>query len=287
MTESYPKIKQAILLCVMLVGVQLFLSLLTGIVSVMVKHSVAGNHYVAGLVNLLAFGIVLIYGKNKTKLPFKDVLPFKRVPFYSIIAILFLASGLCVILSEIDNIVRLFFPMPEFIARIMLGLTINTTNVISSILVLSVIAPITEEFFFRGLILQGFVKRYSVKKAVIASSILFAVVHINPWQFIGALTFGVVLALIFVRYNSLILCLIGHSVMNFYSVLGKITGLKISGLNNGFYENSFQPVWLDVTGLLLVMAGLAVFVIGYRRSGDNFLSLSECATSKYRTKEIS
>ncbi|MBK6285444.1 MAG: CPBP family intramembrane metalloprotease [Draconibacterium sp.] len=47
----------------------------------------------------------------------------------------------------------------------------------------AVVAPIVEELIFRGLILQGFRRNYTAFTAVFMSALLFALFHLNPWQF--------------------------------------------------------------------------------------------------------
>ena len=51
-----------------------------------------------------------------------------------------------------------------------------------ALLAVVIVAPLTEELLFRGVILRGLLLHYSAPKAVIASSLMFGLVHLNPWQ---------------------------------------------------------------------------------------------------------
>lgn len=42
-------------------------------------------------------------------------------------------------------------------------------------------APVLEELIFRGMMLEGLLKKYSPVTSIIISSILFGVAHLNPW----------------------------------------------------------------------------------------------------------
>ncbi|MFA9290581.1 MAG: lysostaphin resistance A-like protein, partial [Solirubrobacteraceae bacterium] len=57
-----------------------------------------------------------------------------------------------------------------------------------------VFAPIFEEILFRGIILKGLLNnRKKPIFAIIFTSLLFGLVHGNPWQFIGAFTLGIIM----------------------------------------------------------------------------------------------
>src|SRR3546814_14754915 len=76
-------------------------------------------------------------------------------------------------------------PMPEFMQKLFLEFA--NQNGIFSFMTIVIAAPIIEELFFRGIILEGLLQRYSPVKSIILSSILFGIVNLNPWTFIIAL----------------------------------------------------------------------------------------------------
>ncbi|MDD3927375.1 MAG: CPBP family intramembrane metalloprotease, partial [bacterium] len=120
-----------------------------------------------------------------------------------------------------------------------------------------VIAPLTEEFFFRGLVLRGFLDNYGVGKAIFVSALLFGLLHLNPWQFAGAIILGLVFGWWYVRTASLWPCLIGHAVNNAIPVI--LIGL-LKWSVPGYTESSstvvrLHPLWLDAVGLAVVALG--------------------------------
>jgi len=123
-------------------------------------------------------------------------------------------------------------------------------------------APVGEELFFRGLVLRGFLGRYSVTKAVWASALLWAVAHLNPWQAVGALPLGIVLAWLVVRTGSLIPAIIGHMIANFspnylFPPLALALGYDAKDLK-ALALGHFPPTMLAIGG---AMAGIGGFVL--------------------------
>lgn len=69
--------------------------------------------------------------------------------------------------------------------------------------VVAVGAPLAEEFFYRGLLLQGFRRRLPDVAAILISSALFALVHIDPILYPGTFLLGVVAAVATLRTGRL------------------------------------------------------------------------------------
>ncbi len=87
-----------------------------------------------------------------------------------------------------------------------------------------IIAPLAEEIFFRGIILHEYLKRYSPKKAIWVSAILFTVFHLNPWQAVFALPLGIWYAAMTLSTGSTLPGMVSHAIVNFtaYYFLGNI-----------------------------------------------------------------
>ena len=65
------------------------------------------------------------------------------------------------------------------------------------------VAPVVEEVFFRGLLLETMKRRWSTPVAVACSSVFFGATHFQPLQFVGLTLAGVVFALAVVRTGRL------------------------------------------------------------------------------------
>lgn len=86
------------------------------------------------------------------------------------------------------------------------------------ILVAVVIAPLVEEIFFRGFLFQGFRQRYGWVAALLLSSFVFAVAHLDPVSFIPTFVLGVVMAYVYHRSNSIWPGIILHFLNNGFAM---------------------------------------------------------------------
>ena len=125
------------------------------------------------------------------------------------------------------------------------------------------VAPITEEFIFRGVLLHRLATKWNLAIAIWVSSIIFGLLHPNP---IGISAVGVAWALLYIRTRTLIVPIIAHSINNTIVVVGEF--LSTLAEENGNVADSAESIadneW--TTGLLFVVVSLP-FVVRfiYRR----------------------
>jgi membrane protease YdiL (CAAX protease family) len=107
--------------------------------------------------------------------------------------------------------ITVLIPVPDWFNDLMIKMV---SKDIYSFVTIVMIAPIFEELIFRGIILDGFLKVYSPKKSIIWSSVLFALIHLNPWQAIGAFLIGLFIGWVYYRTQSIIPCILIHFTNN-------------------------------------------------------------------------
>lgn len=91
---------------------------------------------------------------------------------------------------------------------------------IFSFLMIVVAAPLIEETIFRGIMLDGLLRRYSPTKAIILSSILFGAIHLNPWQFVSAFVLGIFIGWVYYRTKKLMFAITIHLANNLTAFIG-------------------------------------------------------------------
>lgn len=74
-----------------------------------------------------------------------------------------------------------------------------------------VMAPIFEEYLFRGVLLQRWSQKWNVRKAIIVSSLIFGILHTD---IIGAFLYGVVMSLLYLKTQSLLVPILCHMLNN-------------------------------------------------------------------------
>lgn len=158
--------------------------------------------YLNSLVNLILIPIALgiLYF---IKTPFSEFFSSKTTKAIYFLPLIVLVLGSSVIESEMDNFVRYLLPMPKFIQEIMMGLIQNKW---SSFILLVIVASLTEELLFRGVVLRGFLSHYKKVSAITVSAILFSLFHMNIYQFFSAFILGLILGWIYAETRSLYLC---------------------------------------------------------------------------------
>jgi membrane protease YdiL (CAAX protease family) len=89
-----------------------------------------------------------------------------------------------------------------------------------------VAAPLLEEALFRGIILDGFLKNYKPWHAIFASALLFAVIHGNLTQGIGAFVLGILFGWIYWNTNSIIPCILLHFINNLIAFVANLSSAE-------------------------------------------------------------
>jgi membrane protease YdiL (CAAX protease family) len=87
-----------------------------------------------------------------------------------------------------------------------------------------VIAPLSEEFFFRGYAFHAFRQRYGLAVGVVASALFFSIIHLNAYGFLPILVAGVGLALVYHNTRSLVPCIVAHAVNNLIALAAMFLG---------------------------------------------------------------
>jgi glutamate-5-semialdehyde dehydrogenase len=171
-------------------------------------------------------------------------------------------AGITVFLSEIDNVLRAVFAEDQLLWwDFAAGLEELVAGSWQGPLLAVIVAPLVEEFVFRGLILRGLLARWTPWPAILVSAALFGLIHLNPAQLPVTLTLGVILGWVYVRTRSLGLCVIGHAINNATTYIpSEVLPFEVRGFNLAPDATAttaiFHPWWFNAAGLGLVAGGL-------------------------------
>jgi len=256
--SAFPGILQACVLLVLLVMAQFILGLWFGILDQVLDLSrFLGQPLIIGLINTAAIGLMLVICVAKERPPRRDIFPLARLPALLLLPMGLTVLGLTIVVSEADNLMSLILPMPEGLAALFGDLVWPREGWWRSLLLLMIIAPVTEELLFRGLILRGFLGRYSIRTSVLVSAVLFGLFHLNPWQLFGAVALGILVAWWSVETHSLLPCLLGHAFYNALPLIASALRLDVAGYTAARTDAVlFQPLWLDALGIALTSLGI-------------------------------
>ena len=119
-----------------------------------------------------------------------------------------------------------------------------------------ILAPLLEELLCRGIMLRGMLARRKAPwKAIVWSALIFAVMHMNPWQSIPAFLIGLLLGWVYYRTHSLWATIFLHCLNNSIStVISRVwADLPIdAGLKDVLPETTYWIVYVAAALLLAI-----------------------------------
>jgi len=206
------------------------------------------------LPDIVFLASVLMVVRIMSKDELRRILVWRKIPFAVFAGVLIMYLGFEIIISEFYNLFQTVFPVPYGF----FDGWYKPDNIFLLILSNALFPGFTEELFYRGIIARRFFRTYSPRKAILLSSILFGIVHFNPWQAVNAFLGGIFYGWIFWRYKSIWLCMFFHA---YYNTLVMLMPLPYAA--NGAILS--HPIWFDILGLLLFGFGLLTVVVLSRK----------------------
>ena len=173
-----------------------------------------------------------------------------------IVALCFVAGAFMQLpLAEVGNLVQEVWPVSfdELARRHRLINPKNWWGGVSALLALVLVAPVTEELLFRGWLLQDLKERYGESRALIWSSALFGLAHLEAAAVLYAALGGLVLGAVALRTKSTLASIAMHAGVNAAALLLPATLIRIEGFNTLSQEVEHISWWL----LLLALVGAA------------------------------
>lgn len=110
-------------------------------------------------------------------------------------------------------------PVLPIFGETSLALAIATITIV-------VLAPLLEEVFFRGFVLQGLVNKYGKYYGAIATALIFSALHLKFESFIPIFIMSLVLSILFIRSKSIWPCIYFHVINNTVALLIEIMIVK-------------------------------------------------------------
>lgn len=132
--------------------------------------------------------------------------------------------------------------------------TLYSTGFGVELIALGILAPLTEEMLFRGLVYRRFKETSPMIPAMIWASLVFALLHGNMVQGIYAFIMGIVFCYVYERYGSMKAPILMHMSANILSVVASETSIL-----DFVYQN--QMVFYTVTFICCLIVIGAVYMI--------------------------
>ena len=206
------------------------------------------------LITLGEFGLIiipLIYIKN-LNLSLKETFRWNGIPreivFWSVI----IGISMSLIGDEMDRLVSIIIPAPEFLAEISAAMQINSTLDFFILVMGAVIAAaFVEESIIRGFLQKSLEKYQDVTRAVIYASLAWTIIHGMLYWAIQIFLLGIILGLLAWRSNSIFPSVIGHAINN-----------TLALVFNNIHQENLEGIYLwgdHVSPLFLILASMGLF----------------------------
>ena len=198
--------------------------------------------------------VPLIWFLQSKKEPLIKRLRLNTIGIDTLIFTISLSIGIIILSDEFDRIMQIFIPAPEYILDLNGLLRPESfTGFLLLFIGVSIIAPLGEELLFRGFFQQILEKHWEdITRAVLITSLFFAMIHMNPYWFVQIYILGIVLGFLAWKTNSVLPSLILHSINN-------TTALFFSFMNmekNSFYIlNEHIAPWCILLAILALIFG--------------------------------
>lgn len=187
------------------------------------------------LAGTISFVIPAWFWLKKSGISLTSAFRFNRVSWITVLAAVIFALGLVIITDTIDrwiapsinqfldNTIGVLSPelKSERILEQLMA-QFRFTNIFSTALLLFaavVGAAYCEEMIIRGLFQQAFEQRLRAVWAILISSAVFSLIHINPWGGIQIFIIAIALGVIAWKTDSIVPTIIIHGLNNFIVIL--------------------------------------------------------------------
>jgi membrane protease YdiL (CAAX protease family) len=251
--NSYPSLPQAWFIFAIFLAVSIGTGLLLSAINAGfgIQNLSVGNFFGYNISLLFVIWFAWRYRKTTGD----PRLYYNRVPGLLLPVLVILTLAFAIFLDPLTNLI----PMPEIVEEM---LAMLATRDLWTFTMVGITGPILEEVLFRGIILDGFLKRYNPKKAIFWSAFLFGLFHLNPWQFIPGFLIGLLLGYIYLKTRSLIPVILVHMVNNSFSYLVMyIYGADVNSFVDIFTDKGEYYLFFGGSTALALLSLLLMFRI--------------------------
>jgi len=248
----------------LLIATSMFLGLFIGISLQGLVPQGEGGALLDRLVLLIGELVIMIpplFILAQRKVTLMEVLPFHPISPITILMSMVMICGVIGLVAVYEVLIIPYFPVPEFLQQMDDslfdgGMFANIMLIIAAV----VVAPVVEEFLFRGLLQQSLFYEYgSLLPALVIPTIIFALFHIGYLFYVPALiellALGILLAWLMAKTGNVLIPILVHALFN----LSAFTGLFMGADTNINTLSDLGVPWI-VGSIVLFGMGWVYFI---------------------------
>ena len=179
--------------------------------------------YILNYIIIIITGLIYNYlGYNNLEFLVNNIIPYILLIFYTL-TIIYLYKKNYIKEHKLNNrkyfsLILLGISIAIFLNMIIFLLLPSTNKVAIpvylSLISSGIIGPIYEEILFRYLLYNRLKSKYSIRKSILITTIIFALIHISSIKIIYAFILGLILNITYEKYHNIIAPILIHIVAN-------------------------------------------------------------------------
>jgi len=166
------------------------------------------------------------------------------------------------LLAELS--MRIFPTDPERMAMFQNSLPRSGLGILLTFITVVLVGPLGEEMVYRGLVHRLASGFWGPLKATVLASLIFALVHAEPWLLLGLVAIGAALSFLYETTGSLLACWIFHAIHNAVALVMMYSADEVQTEPSALTVQNF--VWLGIS--LLVWAVVGSWLLSLKKSRD-------------------
>lgn len=189
-----------------------------------------------------------------TKKPAEELLRFKRVGFSTALLCVLAGAGVCLLGNFPAMAVQAIFGSFGYEPTSALsGSTDSIQSFVLEFFCVAILVPVMEEFAFRGVLMSS-LKKYGTGFAIVASALIFAMVHLDFSNVIFALIAGLVFGFLYAKTENLWVTIAIHAINNGIATVGTYSTLLFGNMAE-LIDNllMFVPIAVGIVALVLLL----------------------------------
>ncbi len=220
--KKFPEPVEALVVILLSFGMIIIMTLVISVITAFSFIDISieeSNKYFYILGGLLFLIVPTMYIRLKK---YNIVELFRLKPISGEVLQLSILIGLTIsiVSDELDRLIQIVIPMPEFLQELLKVMIAH--NMLDWILLFAgtvLIASIAEELLFRGFLQITLEKKGDITRAVILSSLSWALIHANPYWAVQIFVMGIIIGFLAWRTNSVFPGIIVHMINNLLSLI--------------------------------------------------------------------
>jgi len=211
--------------------------------------------FVVGELGLIILPLFFLKRKG---FPIKEIFRWNPVDKNIVLIAIIIGLAMTIVGDELDRLINILFTPPDFLKQLEVSLKINSTlDFILLLIGTVVIASLVEESVFRGFLQVTLEKYQNVTKAVIYSSVFWALIHGILYWAVQIFLIGVILGYLAWRTKSIIPSAICHAINNGMALLFNNTKDVMEG---GAFYSIYE--WKEHVSPLILIPSIIILVKG-------------------------